>query len=273
MRDTSTSTTLAAGAISGALSRTIASPFEVAKIVQQTCPDTKKNLAQTLRLLVENDGVKSLYRGNGINMLRVVPNYALNFLIFKQTVPVVSRWTRSKDLANFTAGSVAGSASICAVYPLETVRTYVTVKPDRYPGFLSTSRDIWKRAGVRGFYNGVSISALNMGPYIGINFSVYHGLKRRVEVDTPAANFLYGMAGGATAAFALHPTDLVRNRMHIQKSPLWPDRSYEGLMDSVRNIYSKEGVLGFYKGVLSACLRVGVSFGSMFMISSMIMSQ
>lgn len=263
-------TTLIKGAISGGLSRTIASPFEVVKIYHQTNKFHGTSIVNCMRFIYSKRGWKGFFKGNGANMYRAIPNYALNFLIFEKMKDPVLELIPNRDIANLFTGSLSGAMSISAVYPLETVRTYMTMDKKRFPNITTTIRDIVSRSGIRGLYKGLSMSILNVGPYIGINFAVFHGLDDLYKTNNPIIHFLYGCVSGTTSVIFTFPTDLVRNRMHIQKSPLWKGEHYSNIFDAVKSIYIKEGVLGFYKGSRAAMVRVSVSMGIMFMVNRML---
>mmetsp|Transcript_32766 Transcript_32766/g.74855 ORF Transcript_32766/g.74855 Transcript_32766/m.74855 type:complete len:315 (+) Transcript_32766:176-1120(+) len=58
-------------------------PFNVAKAVVQTTPDSQrpKGIFQLLREDVRNGGLRSLYRGFGVHMVRVIPGTAVMFSV------------------------------------------------------------------------------------------------------------------------------------------------------------------------------------------------
>jgi len=258
------------GAIAGGVSRTCASPFEVVKIYHQTKKYTQNDILGCMRFIQNTKGWKGFFKGNGANMYRVIPNYALNFLFFDQIKDYTKMVIPHKDVANLVTGSVSGALSISTVYPLETIRTYMTMDKERYPKISSTFHDIIRRNGVRGLYKGLSMSALNVGPYIGINFSVFHWLDDLYKTNNPAIHFAYGCVAGTTSVFVTFPTDLIRTRMHIQNSGLWKEEGYTNVIDATRRIYNQEGVKGFYKGGIAACYRVSLSMGVMFMINKLL---
>lgn len=260
-------TTLIKGAISGGVSRTCSSPFEVIKIYQQTKKYQQNDIIGCMRFIYRTKGWKGFFKGNGANMYRVIPNYGLNFLVFDQLKEYTQKVIPHKNIANLVTGSISGILSISAVYPLETIRTYMTMDKEKYSSIRSTAHNIIKRNGMRGLYKGISMSVLNVGPYIGINFAVFHWLDDLYKTKNPLIHFWYGCVAGTTSVLATFPTDLVRNRMHIQNSRLWKEKGYINILDGVKTIYHQDGIKGFYKGSSAAAFRVSISMGVMFTVN------
>ena len=257
------------GGISGVLSRTITSPLEVVKIYQQTNKHSSTDILGCMRFIQRTNGWKGFFNGNGTNMYRVIPNTALNFLIFDKLNIKTKQVIKNKDIANLVTGSISGASSISLVYPLETIRTYTTMDKVRYPNVIKTARDIVSRNGVRGLYNGLSMSILSNGPCVGVNFAVFNGLNDFYKTTNPIVYFIYGCVAGTTSKFLTFPIELIRNRMHIQGSSLWKERHYNSIRDAIKTIYSREGFLGFYKGLSVAIIKSSLSIGVMFAVVRM----
>lgn len=71
--------------------------------------------------MLREGGISSLWRGNGINVLKIGPETALKFMAYEQ----VKRAIKADDAhelklyERFCAGSMAGGISQSAIYPLE----------------------------------------------------------------------------------------------------------------------------------------------------------
>ncbi|CAJ0578037.1 unnamed protein product, partial [Mesorhabditis spiculigera] len=114
---------LLAGGIAGGISRTCTAPFDRIKIYLQV-NSTKKNpltLIKTTRVLYEEGKLKSFWRGNGINVAKIVPESALKFTFYEQ----IKSWIKGQSHEELTipgrilAGSIAGGLSQTIIYPLE----------------------------------------------------------------------------------------------------------------------------------------------------------
>jgi len=65
--------------------------------------------------------VWSLWRGNGINVLKIAPESAFKFMAYEQAKRAIRR-NQTRDITifeRFAAGSIAGGISQTLIYPLE----------------------------------------------------------------------------------------------------------------------------------------------------------
>ena len=67
------------GGLAGIVSRTLTAPVELYRIQQQNyfMPNS------TIRDVIKKEGIRYLWKGNGVNCVRVFPQYAINWGIFK----------------------------------------------------------------------------------------------------------------------------------------------------------------------------------------------
>lgn len=74
---------LVAGAVAGAVSRSITSPLERLKVMQQITVGTKySGILSSLRHMYHTEGVLSYWKGNGTNVVRIAPYSAMQFFSF-----------------------------------------------------------------------------------------------------------------------------------------------------------------------------------------------
>ena len=77
--------TLCSGAVAGAIAKTVVAPADRVKIIYQV--DTQKEFTlnaalRTARDIIETEGFSALWRGNGVQMVRVMPYAGVSFLVF-----------------------------------------------------------------------------------------------------------------------------------------------------------------------------------------------
>ncbi|KAK1236460.1 hypothetical protein PQX77_000296 [Marasmius sp. AFHP31] len=121
-----------AGGCAGAASRTVVSPLERLKIIQQVQPKGStqyKGVWKSLVRMWNEEGFRGYMRGNGINCLRIVPYSAVQFTTYEQ----LKKWFTShgsKELdtpKRLASGALAGITSVCSTYPLDLVRARLSI--------------------------------------------------------------------------------------------------------------------------------------------------
>lgn len=71
--------------------------------------------------MLKEGGILSMWRGNGINVLKIGPETALKFMAYEQVKRAI-KGNDTRELGideRFIAGSMAGGISQSAIYPLE----------------------------------------------------------------------------------------------------------------------------------------------------------
>lgn len=159
--------------------------------------------------MVREGGLRSLWRGNGINVLKIAPESALKFMAYDQLKKAIKRHDEKRELGlfeRFCAGSCAGGISQTVVYPLEVsltvsavrsfqlrscckrIQLYVTWydlilqvlktrlalrKTGEYNGVIDAIRKIYRQGGISSFYRGYIPNLIGIIPYAGIDLAVY----------------------------------------------------------------------------------------------------
>ncbi|KAH7927498.1 mitochondrial carrier [Leucogyrophana mollusca] len=128
-----------AGGVAGATSRTVVSPLERLKIIQQVQPRSSdrqyKGVWRSLVRMWREEGFKGFMRGNGINCLRIVPYSAVQFTTYEQ----LKKWMTAygaKELdtpKRLASGALAGITSVCTTYPLDLVRSRLSIATASIP--------------------------------------------------------------------------------------------------------------------------------------------
>ncbi|XP_058513577.1 mitochondrial carrier protein SCaMC-3L isoform X2 [Ochotona princeps] len=113
---------LLSGAMAGAVSRTGTAPLDRAKVYMQVYSSKTNlmNLLGGLRSMVQEGGVRSLWRGNGINVLKIAPEYAIKFSVFEQCKNYFCGVHGSPPFQErLLAGSLAVAISQTLINPME----------------------------------------------------------------------------------------------------------------------------------------------------------
>uniref|UniRef100_A0A671KCM6 Calcium-binding mitochondrial carrier protein SCaMC-3-like n=1 Tax=Sinocyclocheilus anshuiensis TaxID=1608454 RepID=A0A671KCM6_9TELE len=115
---------LMAGAVAGSVSRTGTAPLDRLKVFLQVHgqKSDKGNVWRGLRAMVKEGGLTALWRGNGINVLKIAPETAIKFLAYEQ-IKRLMRGSKEggtlKVQERFVAGSLAGAMAQTVIYPIE----------------------------------------------------------------------------------------------------------------------------------------------------------
>lgn len=266
--------TLLSGGIAGALSRTATAPLERLKILFQLSTMSTQNaqysgMMDAVRRIAREDGVTALWKGNGTNVLRIAPYSAIGFFSFDRFFRIMSQDADPNLIAlrRVIAGGMAGACAASCTYPLDLVRTRLTLQTGnvhKYDGIWHALRSVVKAEGPLGLYKGLATTLVGIIPYNAINFATFdtiQGLVRQYVLTdpqiklSPFQSLWMGAASGTVAATATYPLDLLRRRMQM-RGELGGDKVYNGFYDACRKIFVKEGIRGFFRGLIPCYLKV-----------------
>lgn len=277
-----------AGGLAGAVSRTVVSPFERVKIllqVQSASESYAGGVTSAVSQLYREEGVKGLFRGNGLNCIRVFPYSAVQFLVYdgcKRFMFHVDDRDTSQKLSTaqrLISGALCGGASVFATYPLDLVRTRLAIQTANLrklhraraasiakpPGVWELMRASYmQEGGIRGLYRGVWPTSLGVVPYVALNFCVYEQLREFVPSSgggVSGSSSMYmlaiGAVSGGVAQTATYPFDLLRRRFQVLamgQSEL--GFYYSGVIDALVTIGKTEGFKGYYRGLTANLFKV-----------------
>ena len=88
---------LVAGAFAGAVSRTFTAPLDRLKVFIQVRGNEFNGLCFCVHHMVKEGGMSSLWRGNGVNVLKIAPETALKFMAYEQVRILIVFWVKDKS--------------------------------------------------------------------------------------------------------------------------------------------------------------------------------
>lgn len=178
-----------AGGTAGVIAKTVTAPIERVKLILQTSFENDKikkkyrGVTDCFIRCVKEDGFWSLWRGNGVNVIRYFPTQALNFAFkdfFGSRINVYDKSEKGKFLlANIVSGGLAGTCGNIFVYPLDFVRTRLGVDMGKglqereFKGMWDCMKKTYYNEGIKGLYRGFVIGAGSLFFYRGLYFGVY----------------------------------------------------------------------------------------------------
>jgi len=173
---------------------------------------------------------------------------------------------------DFIAGTVAGIAKTLVGHPFNTVKVRLQTQPTnppKYNGGLDCFRKTLAEEGVKGLYKGMSSPLVGAGFLNALLFYSMETSKRAIappifdknekKFRTPnltlSQTALAGGISGVVNSFASCPIELVMVRLQTQHLFSPGKKLYRGPIDCTRQILSKFGLKGLYKGFSVTALR------------------
>lgn len=248
---------LTAGAIAGCVSRTCTAPLDRLKVYlithtsyqpqfssqlqQQQQKKSGSAILTAVKTIYQNGGFRGLYVGNGLNVIKIVPESAIKFYVFETSKAVMAQMTGSPDKnsipvsARFIAGGVAGLCSQFCIYPLETLKTRIMSSQEGKSSggkhmAWKTMKEMYKTGGARAFWPGLLLSLMGVFPYQALDMGIYETLKvsylqsmdhkanqlgaenKQQQQPNVLVLWMCGMVSGSIGASSVYPLNMIRTR-------------------------------------------------------------
>jgi len=262
------------GGISAAVSKTAVAPIERVKLLLQTqaanpaiTEDKKyKGVMDVFIRVPKEEGFSAFWRGNTANVIRYFPTQALNFAFKDQYKKIFCPYDPKKEFwkfffGNLASGGAAGATSLLFVYPLDFARTRLAADVGKtgsaerkFNGLSDCISKIYKADGLKGLYQGFSISVLGIIMYRACYFGGYDTAKKTLLKPDSNIIFKFFVAQCVTALSGLvsYPLDTVRRLLMMQSGG---KQMYTGTIDCFAKVFKQKGMNGFFKGAGANILR------------------
>jgi solute carrier family 25 phosphate transporter 23/24/25/41 len=276
------------GALSGIISRTLTAPLERLKIIFQVNyvgrgirpPGVLKGLKE----VYNREGLRGLFRGNLVNLMKTTPDFAIKLYTFSKTKYYLCN---NKNISKFETisillcGGISGMTSTICIFPLDVIKTRLSANTANiYNGIIDTTIKLYKEGGLRIFYKGINPSLISAVPNSGLNLFFYDTLKKKLSGSSCIDNgkLLSGpklMLIGALSAFfsssIFYPFQTLQSRIIMGNKFIEENfknqidinfdknnnisKNY-GFLKFAKIIYYKEGLIGFYKGYIPGISKI-----------------
>lgn len=195
---------MAAGALSGSVTMLCTFPLDLlrtrmsAEVTHTGAPRKYGSMPAAARDIVKTQGIRGLYQGLGISLFEIAPYLAISFggyAYLKERLPSANVSPSSGDGSRAAAGSrlpgagevwsklgcgwLAGLTASLTCYPADTVKRQLMIQGSAVTGGVATAKvegamacvgRLYAKGGLRYFYRGCFINALNSGPAAAITF-------------------------------------------------------------------------------------------------------
>tara|TARA_Y100001970_G_scaffold49054_1_gene62207 strand:+ start:153 stop:959 length:807 start_codon:yes stop_codon:yes gene_type:complete len=242
---------LCIGGTAACIARTCTAPLELYKIQCQNryLPDA------TLSKVWKKEGFRYFWKGNGMNCARAFPQFGINYCAFQFAKHNICNNVKSETQKNFYSGGISGLVAMSIIYPLETIRTRLSLQLCH--SHYQNPFHVVKALTYKELYGGLGISLLGFGPFSAFNYMFYYNYKKLFEKQQFSKNNVHLLAGGLSGMSAIcltYPSDLLRRRFQMQGFSKEVPK-YTGIYNSMKTIVKEEGVRGLYRGLGPACIR------------------
>ncbi|KAG5018640.1 hypothetical protein AAZX31_06G066700 [Glycine max] len=263
---------LFSGAVAGTVSRTAVAPLETIRTLLMV-GSSGHSTTEVFNNIMKTDGWKGLFRGNFVNVIRVAPSKAIELFAFdtvnKNLSPKPGEQSKIPIPASLIAGACAGVSSTICTYPLELVKTRLTVQSDVYHGLLHAFVKIIREEGPAQLYRGLAASLIGVVPYAATNYYAYDTLRKAYQKFSKQKKvgnietLLIGSAAGAFSSSATFPLEVARKQMQL--GALSGRQVYKDVFHALACIFEQEGFHGLYRGLAPSCMKLVPAAGISFM--------
>ncbi|KAL5225902.1 hypothetical protein ABZP36_012541 [Zizania latifolia] len=263
---------LVSGAVAGAVSRTCVAPLETIR-THLMVGSNGDSMTEVFQSIMKTEGWTGLFRGNFVNVIRVAPSKAIELFAFdtakKFLTPKADESPKTPFPPSLIAGALAGVSSTMCTYPLELIKTRLTIEKDVYNNFLHAFVKILQEEGPSELYRGLTPSLIGVVPYAASNYYAYDTLKKlyrktfKQEEISNIATLLIGSAAGAISSTATFPLEVARKQMQV--GAVGGRQVYKNVFHALYCIMENEGIGGLYKGLGPSCIKLMPAAGISFM--------
>ncbi|XP_045542877.1 solute carrier family 25 member 35 [Papilio machaon] len=271
------------GGLAGAGATIFTNPMDVVKTRFQLQGELRarhehtaryRGILHALYVIGKNDGILALQKG-------LVPAMLLGFTMNSVRLGMyhiaeVQGWTKCKNgeiSINKTMfwSSASGVLSGLAANPVSVVKTRIQAaahpsiavgRQYRYKGMFDGFITIYKSEGFAGFFAGVNATCARLAVGSAAQLTTFSTAKEILQSYNIFERSSLGLAFSASAlsgvmvAVAICPFDVAAVRLYNQGPASTGERLYNGVLDCLRKIYTKEGLHGLYKGLGPLYLRI-----------------
>nr|XP_057924234.1 solute carrier family 25 member 36-A [Doryrhamphus excisus] len=223
-----------------------------------------------LKLIFEREGLRSLFRGLGPNLVGVAPSRAIYFAAYSTAKEKLNGVLEADSTqVHMVSAGMAGFTAITATNPIWLIKTRMQLdsrnRGERRLNAFECVRRVYQMEGLRGFYKGMSASYAGISETV-IHFVIYESIKRKLlqsraqtsmeseeESVKDASDFVGMMLAAATsktcATTIAYPHEVIRTRLREEGS------KYRSFFQTLLTVPKEEGYRALYRGLTTHLVR------------------
>lgn len=268
--------TVVKGFLTGGTQASLTYPTEYIKTqlqLQSKVNPEYNGIMDCAKKTVQEHGVKGLYRGAGVRIIGAGFQQMFRWGAYTNLVNVArdEKTGKVSPMMNVFCGLGAGICeAVCAVTPVETIKTRVTDDQRRGTGKYSGSADaivkILKSDGPMGLYRGAFPTILKQGTNQAVRMPLQVQIFALISFgdetkkQSPLYNGGAGFLAGCGSVLLTQPQDCVKSRMQGETAK----ELYKGTVDCAMQMMKNEGPSAFFAGSIPRMVQVGMTSGISF---------
>jgi len=239
-----------AGAIAGFTSVLLTYPIDLIKVRLQSGRHGS-SVIETTKNVYHSGGLLSLWTGCSVNFFGSTLAWGGYFGLFHH----LKNYTKEYYFENTIAAWLSGFCIISLTQPIWTVKSNLQLQEaGESARAVKKIKEIFKLRGFTGFYRGFIPNQLG-NIQASVQLALYQHFKERLvaKKDRPMTAFETALLSMTTKTFSIlcfYPYQVVKTQLQdIKQENL-------NLRQTIRTIHAREGVHGFYKGLIAGVLKV-----------------
>ena len=162
-------------------------------------------------------------------------------------------------LKNVAGAGGAAVITVTFIHPIDVVKTRLQIAGEagrqtkQYDGVSGVIRVVLADEGAGAFYKGIGAAWMREASYTSLRLGLYEPIKNAMGVTAESGflmKFLAGAAAGGIGSCAGNPFDVLKTRMMANEGA-----DSKGVGHFAREVYSGQGIAGFYKGIQANVMR------------------
>uniref|UniRef100_A0A8D0G5M1 Solute carrier family 25 member 36 n=1 Tax=Sphenodon punctatus TaxID=8508 RepID=A0A8D0G5M1_SPHPU len=215
-----------------------------------------------LKMILQKEGPRSLFRGLGPNLVGVAPSRAIYFAAYSNCKEQLNNiFEPDSTQVHMTSAGVAGFTAITTTNPIWLVKTRLQLdarnRGEKRMSAFECVRKVYQSDGIRGFYRGMSASYAGISETV-IHFVIYESIKRKLLESKTATIFqlklhiyilhiFYITMARITKCF--FSAEVVRTRLREEGT------KYRSFFQTLSLLVREEGYGSLYRGLTTHLIR------------------
>jgi solute carrier family 25 phosphate transporter 3 len=266
------------GGICAAASHGITTPVDVIKTRQQAAPDQYTGgLVNVARTISKEDGPTALLGGLLPTIIGYGAEGGVKFGLYESLKPEFTRLlqTETETLPYLLASLAAGAVASIMLCPMERTRIRLVTDPNfASDGFVSGLNRLIDESGIDSLFDGLTAMLSKQVPYTfakQVSFEMFAATlyAAAANANFAAADVKVEVSFGAALAASIlacvlsHPGDVVltatyKDPSSASTSSSSSTSSTDSFLDVVAEVYQRKGLAGFFTGLSTRFVQVGV---------------